>query len=134
MTKEQFQWALKKVGVTDVNNPTEIMKKVRRIEFNNSGGLFLNPKDKTSIIKEIDWTNEMIVMMTNDSGKWRPFIKAIELVEAVVGLAKEISPDGKTYILEDEDGNYTNTLATKENMSNDCYKGSVIEQARKIGN
>ena len=28
MTKTQFQWALKKVGVTDVNNPTEIMKKV----------------------------------------------------------------------------------------------------------
>ena len=110
------------------------MKKVRRIEFNNSGGLFLNPKDKTSIIKEIDWTNEMLVIMINDSGKWRPFIKAIELVEAVIGLATEISPDGKTYILEDEEGNYTNTLGTKENMSNDVYKGSVIEQARKIGN
>ena len=134
MTKEQFQWALKKVGVTNVNNPTEIMKKVRRIEFNNSGGLFLNPKDKTNIIKEIDWNNEMLVLMTNDSGKWRPFIKAIELVEAVIGLATEVSPDGKTYILEDEEGNYTNTLGTKENMSNDVYKGSVIEQARKIGN
>ena len=134
MTKEQFQWALKKVGVTNVNNPTEIMKKVRRIEFNNSGGLFLNPKDKTNIIKEIDWNNEMLVIMTNDSGKWRPFIKAIELVEAVIGLATEVSPDGKTYILEDEEGNYTNTLGTKENMSNDVYKGSVIEQARKIGN
>ena len=134
MTKEQFQWALKKVGVTNVNNPTEIMKKVRRIEFNNSGGIFLNPKDKTNIIKEIDWNNEMLVIMTNDSGKWRPFIKAIELVEAVIGLATEVSPDGKTYILEDEEGNYTNTLGTKENMSNDAYKGSVIEQARKIGN
>ena len=134
MTKEQFQWALKKVGVTNVNNPTEIMKRVRRIEFNNSGGLFLNPKDKTNIIKEIDWNNEMLVIMTNDSGKWRPFIKAIELVEAVIGLATEVSPDGKTYILEDEEGNYTNTLGTKENMSNDVYKGSVIEQARKIGN
>lgn len=134
MTKEQFQWALKKVGVTNVNNPTEIMKKVRRIEFNNSGGIFLNPKDKTNIIKEIDWNNEMLVIMTNDSGKWRPFIKAIELVEAVIGLATEVSPDGKTYILEDEEGNYTNTLGTKENMSNDVYKGSVIEQARKIGN
>lgn len=134
MTKEQFQWALKKVGVTNVNNPTEIMKKVRRIEFNNSGGIFLNPKDKTNIIKEIDWNNEMLVLMTNDSGKWRPFIKAIELVEAVIGLATEVSPDGKTYILEDEEGNYTNTLGTKENMSNDVYKGSVIEQARKIGN
>lgn len=133
MTKEQFIWSLKKCGVTNTNSIPDILAHVRRIEFNNSGAIFLNPKDKTNTILEINWDLELIVMIGNDTGKWRKAIKAIELVEQVIGIATDLAPDNGTYITDNTDGTFNNYDSSKATQTDRPYVGSPYEIISKIG-
>lgn len=124
----------KKIGVKNVNDMDEIMSKVRRIEFNNDVTIMINPKDKTTVLTGIDYENGILETMMNDMGRWRPAIKLIELIETVVGLATEISPDGTTFITENEKGEQFNHLSSKNNQTNRPYTGNVFDEINKIGN
>lgn len=137
MDANQVKQTLKYMGVTNVDDVQSILKKLRQIDFDNSGLLTIDPKTTTKEIVKFDYDNELIVMKELVGGKWRIYIKPFDVIQGMYGITGVKPPCIEFGIIEYEDGttedlgnpNYDSNAPRKTNLDyNDIWNGRVTKR------
>jgi hypothetical protein len=106
MNEDQVKWILMQLGVVDVNDPVEITRKVRCIEFNNNTAVFINPLDDINKLIEFNYEKDVICVQCDNRGYIKKQYKSFLDLEAIVGLAQKPPVGYKGGVEEFEDGSY----------------------------
>lgn len=137
MDANQVKQTLEYMGVTNVDDVQSILKKLRQIDFDNSGILTIDPKTTTKEIVKFDYDNELIVMKELVGGKWRIHIKPFDVIQGMYGITGVKPPCIEFGIIEYEDGttedlgnpNYNGNAPRKTNLDyNDIWNGRVVKR------
>ncbi len=134
MDANQIKKSFEYMGITDVNDVSEILKKLRQIDFDNSGILTIDPKTTSKEIVQFDHDNELIVMKELVNGRWRIHIKPYDVIQGMQGITGEKPPCIEYGIIEHEDGTcvdlgnpeYDGNQPRKINLEYDRFTGNSI--------
>ena len=63
MTKEQIQYILRDLGITDMNDAAAISEKIVSWIFDNNLIVHVYPPDELHQLLKIDWDNEMFIFL-----------------------------------------------------------------------